>query len=177
MSLDNLSKAMEWFTLNTVTYMNQKLRIECIVTFKNNGMYMHAKYSNMSVAETVKSNTVSTVLDSGGMDGLRRPVASPRGDYTQSVRGQAVHFFYQLVATVIVTGVVWKLVGIAKAHMQRTHARAGAIGVCDVPSTAPMPPAVNTYMRGARTGGAHAGAHIPGAQNAGACCRLHCKCS
>jgi hypothetical protein len=54
MSLDNLSKAMEWFTLNTVTYMNQKLRTECIVTFKNNGMYMHAKYSNMSVAETVK---------------------------------------------------------------------------------------------------------------------------
>jgi hypothetical protein len=53
MSLDNLSKTMEWFTLNTVTYMNQKLRIEYIVTLKNSGMYMHAKYSNMSVAETV----------------------------------------------------------------------------------------------------------------------------
>jgi hypothetical protein len=97
------------------------------------------------------------------MDGLRRPVASPRGDYTQSVRGQAVHFFCQLVATVIVTGKVWKLVGIAEAHMRRTHARAGAIGVCDVPSIhSPIPPAVNTYMWGAHTGGAHAGAHIPG---------------
>jgi hypothetical protein len=34
--------------------INQKLRIECIVSLKNNGMYVHAKYSNMSVAETVK---------------------------------------------------------------------------------------------------------------------------
>jgi hypothetical protein len=80
------------------------------------------------------------------MDGLRWPVASSRGDYTQSVRGQAVHFFCQLVATVIATGKVWKLVGIAEAHMRRTHARAGAIGVCDVPSIhLPMPPAVNTF--------------------------------
>jgi hypothetical protein len=55
------------------------------------------------------------------MDGLRWPVASSRGDYTQSVRGQAVHFFCQLVATVIATGKVWKLVGIAEAHMRRTH--------------------------------------------------------
>jgi hypothetical protein len=29
-------------------HMNQKLRIEYILSFKNNGMY-HAKYSNMSV--------------------------------------------------------------------------------------------------------------------------------
>jgi hypothetical protein len=87
----------------------------------------------------------------GSMDGLRRPVASPRGDYTQSVRGQAVHFFCQLVATVIATGKVWKLVGIAEAHMRRTHARAGAIGVCDVPSTHPCH-LVSTLL--------HAGAHI-----------------
>jgi hypothetical protein len=80
------------------------------------------------------------------MDGLRWPVASSRGDYTQSVHGQAVHFRCQLVATVIATGKMWKFVGIAEAHMQRTHARAGAIGVCDVPSIhSPMPPAVNTF--------------------------------
>jgi hypothetical protein len=93
------------------------------------------------------------------MDVLRRPVASSRGDYTQPVRGQAVHFFCQLVSTVIVTGKVWKLVGIAEAHMRRTHARAGAIGVCDVPSVhSPMPPAVNTFTcGGSHIGGAHAG--------------------
>jgi hypothetical protein len=138
------------------------------VTFKNNGMCMHPKYSNMSVAESVKKQHGVNSFRQWGMDGLRRPVASPRGYYTQSVRGQAVHFFCQLVATVIVTGKVWKLVGIAEAHIRRTHARAGAIGVCDVPSIlSPMPPAVNTYMRGTHTGGA----------NAGACCKPHCKCS
>jgi hypothetical protein len=57
-----------------------------------------------------------------------------------------VHFFCQLVSTVIATGKVWKLVGIAEAHMRRTHARAGAIGVCDVPSIhSPMPPGVNSF--------------------------------
>jgi hypothetical protein len=60
------------------------------------------------------------------MDGLRWPVASSRGDHTQSVRGQAVHFFCKLVAT----GEVWKLVGITEAHVRRTHARAGAVGGC-----------------------------------------------
>jgi hypothetical protein len=80
------------------------------------------------------------------MDGLRWPVASSRGDYTQSVSGQAVHFFCQLVATVNATGKMWKFVGIAEAHMRRTHARAGAIGVCDVPSIhSPMPPGVNIF--------------------------------
>jgi hypothetical protein len=80
------------------------------------------------------------------MGGLRWPVASSLGDYTQSVRGQAVHFFFQLMATFIATGKVWKLVGIAETHMRRTHARAGAIGVCDVPSIhSPMPPAVKTF--------------------------------
>jgi hypothetical protein len=45
MSLDNLFKAMEYAKHR---YMNQKLRIEYIVSFKINGMY-HAKYNNMSV--------------------------------------------------------------------------------------------------------------------------------
>jgi hypothetical protein len=57
--------------------------------------------------------------------------------------------------------------------MRRTHARAGAISVCDVPSIhSPMPPDVNTFTwGGAHIGGAHAGAHIPGAQLPGRTCR------
>jgi hypothetical protein len=67
------------------------------------------------------------------MDGLRWPVASSRRDYTQSVRGQAMHFFCQLVATELPrVRCGSKLVSIAEAHMRRTHARAGAIGVCGV---------------------------------------------
>jgi hypothetical protein len=48
--------------------------------------------------------------------------------------------------------------------MQRTHARAGAIGVCDVPSTHPCHLLSTLTCGGAHTGGAHARAHIPGAQ-------------
>jgi hypothetical protein len=45
--------------------------------------------------------------------------------------------------------------------MRRTHARAGAVGVCDVPSIhSSMPPGFNSFARssGAHIGGAHAGA-------------------
>jgi hypothetical protein len=106
---------------------------------------------------------VSTVSDSGGMDGLRRPGVSSRGNYTQSVRGQAVHFFCQLVATVIGTGKVWKLVGTVEAHMRRTHARAGAISVCDVPSTHPCHLVSTLLHAGAHILEAHIpGAHMPG---------------
>jgi hypothetical protein len=49
--------------------------------------------------------------------------------------------------------------------MRRTHARAGAIGVCDVPSIPHpcTPPGVNTFVEGA---------HMPGAQLPGRSCRL-----
>jgi hypothetical protein len=102
---------------------------------------------------------VSTVSDSGGMDGLRRPVASPRGDYTQSVRGRAVHFFCKLVATVIVTGKVWKLVW----HCRGAHAedaRAYRRNRCLRRSIYPLTHATCCQHL-------HAGAHIRGAQMSG----------
>jgi hypothetical protein len=83
------------------------------------------------------------------------------------VRGQAVHFFCQLVAT----GKVWKLVGIAEAYMRRTHARAGAVGGSEFHlSTHPCHLLSTLLHEGAHILEAHMpgrtclGAHMPGAR-------------